>query len=308
MCTPCDAGKFGATDGLQLRTQCELCAIGKYSNASAIFCTTCGNGTAQNEFGQSSCEQCLSGQYSPKASTGYATCGLCPAGRTSIQPIADPSSFALSADGSGDSVCTLCPDGKSSSEGDDSCYKIADTFDICEPYDTPAGAAKKVKNECTYLYAGHWETKEETQASPFGAGSSSSCKSYSVCGSEHQKDSTDSTKRDEYFVVCDECADGYEPAAYVGDLLTGWDNELNALNDVSKNSKMSVELCATTKPTVCYKKQNLHQCIDTADASAISNPVAQIECEYYYQGGWISNEPGAASPFGESCTNYTICR
>ncbi|GMH84284.1 hypothetical protein TrST_g706 [Triparma strigata] len=303
-CTNCDAGTYSPA-GSNDKADCEFCTPGRYSLAGSggtsaeTGCTSCEVGKAQNLPGQSECVQCLNGQYSPKAGadeiSDFSTCGLCPGGTTSVQPTTFD--VVLSA-GSGVGACTQCPEGKSSNEGEDVCYKVATEFDTCEVYDTPAGFVKKVKNECTYLYAGHWTTKDEGVASPFGA----SCKSYSVCGSEHQKDSLDAFKRDEYFVVCDECADGYEPAASIPELITGWDGDITGL------PVKSLENCqGQDKPTVCYKKESLKQCIETSDAALLESPKADIDCEYYFQGGWISKDPTNTSPFGTTCGNYTIC-
>ncbi|GMH51396.1 hypothetical protein TrLO_g15963 [Triparma laevis f. longispina] len=317
-CTNCDQGKYSPAGSNNPISDCKLCTSGKYSAGTATAgngagstveegCTSCEVGKAQNTWGSAECTWCLSGQYSPKAdidsggiaTANFETCGLCPGGKTSVQPNAE----TVIVDGSGIGVCVDCPDGRSSNEGEDVCYKVATQFDTCETYDTPVGTEKKIKNECTYLYAGHWTTKEEGTASPFGA----SCKSYSVCGSEHQKDSLDAFKRDEYFIVCDECADGYEPAAAVPELLTGWDDEITDLL-TEATARTSLENCqGTAKPTVCYKKEDLKQCIETSDEALLETPKADIDCEYYFQGGWIAKDPTNVSPFGDTCGNYTIC-
>lgn len=99
-CLPCAEGTHSQQRGLTSALQCQLCAVGHYSDSlGAAVCKKCESGFYSNSQGAKSCLPCTKGKYS---GTGAAACLDC-----------NPGTYA---DKEGTALCLPCPIGTFSSE------------------------------------------------------------------------------------------------------------------------------------------------------------------------------------------------
>jgi hypothetical protein len=232
------------------------------------------------------CKDCNPGQYSEASAS---KCEKCEAGKYN----------SVASDVTG---CEPCPEGMASNSGDSSCYKIADIFDRCEDYGGTGGGIGSVEkeNRCHYLYAGHWVERKQGEDSPFGRGDYATCDSYVMCGAE-----LGGGLLDHYYVMCADCNEKFHNSSFNTEYH--WEH-LDLENPVLVNPACS----AGTKPTLCYDKSILNECINTKVAGPSLDLSAEIKavdinCEYMHEGEWKKVDAGDPSPFNSACANYTIC-
>ena len=298
-CTECVAGKFSAA-GLAATSSDELtgnvcteCPVATYSGPGTAVgdCVYCDVGKYNNGEGKAECLSCDAGQYSSATAADRTNCEKCEAAK-------------YNDDGGGSlPACSDCPVGKTSNAGDPGCYKIADTFDVCEAYDGTEGGVGSTpkKNKCHYLYAGHWVEYDQGDSSPFGVGSSATCDAYTLAGMK-----LGGQFYDDYYVMCFNCTSAFVPTAFNTDIQ--WTNLLLEDNaDVA--IPISEEVTAGSHPSLCYNKAALGTCVDTKDPTKMSSELdsTNINCEYLHEGIWKSVDAGSPSPFGDTCIDYTVC-
>ena len=144
ICEPCDAGTYGADEGL---SECSTCPSGTYSTATgatsndtckecpietynsfpgATVCNACPAGQQCNSVGLKEGIECEAGTYALKRRS--SVCGSCAAGRYQASKgeaqcdACPPGKFGASNGSITENDCKMCPAGKfSSSEGSSEC-------------------------------------------------------------------------------------------------------------------------------------------------------------------------------------------
>lgn len=352
LCYGCEAGKYNdasmgiitnpARGLLHEKTsggdECKDCAAGKFSETNAqVECTDCVAGKIQSSTGKEICTDCQPGQYTPSG-VGAIACRNCPAGAFSTNaglPVAadlNPPDITNSYGTTisfANTACQECDAGYSSNAGDRGCFEIpkGSTLGSCPEYDTNNGITD-TKNICTYLYGGHWNQILESGSSPFGA----TCSNYTVCGRLHGKfmdagdrllssDLDPNSRKDEYYVMCNECADGYAPAsmnsqgqweevfipATSSDAPTYCETSPDEVGCLNKYENVCD---ADTKPIYCYKKTDLRVCMNPYPTKPVNMNNVEQSCKYFYQGDWMEVSAGARSPYftvNDMCSQYTVC-
>ena len=152
---------------------------------------------------------------------------------------------------------------------------------------------------CKYLKDGSWSSKEPGEASPWPAGQ---CSSYTICDFEQ------SSVKDDYFIMCNECSEGLVPGV------------------TNVNLQQAKGSCSATLtenfngyPTKCYDADSgFSSCPGDATSYIEYNtdPSHKLEqCKYMYADMWVSrpatdigeNSVDYLSPFGNKCARHELC-
>ena len=165
--------------------------------------------------------------------------------------------------------------------------------------------------DCQYLKDGTWSSKDPGQPSPFQGGV---CSSYTICDFE-QTYINSQVVRDEYFIMCNSCTEGFIPGVTNINLQIdkGRCSKIPSPEDTPEAERFS------GYPTKCYNEATSFitcpgYALDYLDYK--TNPKHQLEkCKYIYEDLWVSrpdtdiseNSVDYASPFGSRCGKHELC-